>query len=311
MRFTHQELVERESQFPTGHRTGYAGYLTHMMQLREEFYGAFLVTKTPKQPTVDEIIAAFCEPPPEAFSKPYELTSDGLSALAKTVQRKYMPRFKNIRRSWAILLQHMPELMFDGDMPRDVLEMSTAHGATLEILRHHGHRVIGNDFANFLGRKGGPDSRFRGANELDLAAAADDHLLNSGDGTVQSWPYQPIIESLDLDVRLFDAGHVPYPFETRSFDCVLCFDALEHYCHPKDWMMIIREFTRLARQSVLLITNPVQGQMVSDAAYMEHFYAFQTQMRRYNENGFQCVHAGVNRNQLTVFKLMQVAAPGS
>ncbi|MCJ8335406.1 MAG: class I SAM-dependent methyltransferase [Epibacterium sp.] len=306
MRGNHAQLIYNERKFPTGHKKGYAGFLLDLETLREDFYAQFLETKTPKQPTVNEVIAAFGEAPPEKFSEPYDLTPEGLELISKSVQRKYVVRFKNIRRSWSILLQYMPELLVEGTAPRDVLEMSTAHGATLEILSHYRHRVLGNDFANFLSRKSGADTRYRGVNELDLTQVKDDHSLNQGDGTIERWPYQPIIESLGLDVRLFDAGHVPYPLDRKSFDTVMCIDALEHYCHPKDWMTIIDEFTQLARQSVLVITNPVQGHMVDDADYMAHFYAFQKQMRQFSKYGFQCVHAGINRNQLTVFKLARV-----
>ncbi|PTV95685.1 methyltransferase family protein [Rhodobacter aestuarii] len=306
MRWSHKELIEREAQFPTGSRKGYAGYLEELSQLRGDFYAEFLKQKIPKQPSVDEVIAAFDAPPPEAFSAPYALSEEAIAQLSKSVQRKYVVRFKNIRRSWHLLLQYMPELMVEEGARQDVLEMSSAHGATLEILRHFGHRAIGNDFANFLGRDGGLDTRFREANALDLAAAEDDHKLNHGDGAILNWPYRPLIESKGLDVRLFDAGHVPYPFEDNSFDTVLCFDALEHYCHPKDWLKIVGEFTRLARRSVLLITNPVQAHLLSDTTYMETFYAFQKAMRRYRDNGFACVYAGINRNQLTVYKLMHL-----
>lgn len=309
MRLDHARLIEHERRFPAGEKDGYAGFVKYLETLRREFYGRFLETRIPTQPSVNEVIAAFGAPPPQKFSEPYDISPEGLEQISKTVQRKYVVRFKNIRRSWSILLQHLPELMIEGGPSRDVLEMSTAHGATLEILRHFGHRAVGNDFANFLGRRGGADSRFRGVNEVDLSAVKDDHHLNRGDGTVENWPYQPIVESLGLDVRLFDAGHVPYPFERKSFDTVICFDALEHYCHPRDWMTVIEEFVRLARQSVLVITNPVQGHLVDDVDYVKHFHAFQQQMRQFSREGFQCVHAGVNRNQLTVYKLMRTHAP--
>lgn len=308
MRFNHAELIENEKKFPTGHPLGYDGFAEQVQVLRGQFYDDYLNNKAPKQPTINELIAAFDAVPPEAFSEPYALTEEGLAQVSKAVQRKYVVRFKNIRRSWANLIQFMPELMTSEGPACDVLEMSTAHGATLEILRHFGHRVTGNDFPNFLGGQGDADSRFRAANDLDLHSARDDHGLNSGEDAVLNWPYQPIIESLNLDVRLFDAGHVPYPFDDKCFDTVLCFDALEHYCHPKDWLRIIEEFTRLARRSVLVITNPVQGHMLADEAYMADFYAFQSAMRTYASGGFICVHAGVNRHQLTVFKLMNTAA---
>lgn len=309
MRRKHAELIEHERKNPAGLKTGYAGFLAEMERLRTELYQASRETGGLKQPSVNEVIAAFNDAPAEEFTTPYTLSDDGLEQVSNAVQRKYVLHFKNIRRSWSLLLQHMPELLVGGGRSRDVLEMSTAHGATLEILRHFGHRAIGNDFANFLGRRGGPDSRIREVNELDLTAMRDDQRLNTGDGTVASWPYQPIIESLDLDVRLFDAGHVPYPFEAKSFDTVLCFDAIDHYCHPKDWMVIIEEFTRLARQSILLVLNPINQYYLADPDYLHHFEAFQTAMRRYDKGGFQCVHAGLYRNQLTIFKLMRIGAP--
>ncbi|MFD2172773.1 class I SAM-dependent methyltransferase [Rhodobacter lacus] len=302
MRASHAELIEREQRFPAGHRLGYPGYAEEMRKLCAEFEADF----GPDPLSVNRVIAAFGALPPEAFSEPYRLDAEALERVSHTVQRKYVVRFKNIRRSWARLLEHMPELMVEGGPPRDVLEMSSAHGATLEVLRHFGHRAVGNDYANFLGWRDGPDSRFRDVNGAELSDTVDNHHLNSGDGPVTDWPYKPFIESQGLDVRLFDAGHVPYPFADKSFDSVLCFDAIDHYCHPKDWMTIIGEFTRLARQSVLVILNPVQQHLLTDESYMEPFRAFQSEMRSYRANGFSCIHAGLQRNRLTVFKLMHL-----
>jgi SAM-dependent methyltransferase len=302
MRASHRRLVEREAAFPTGHRQGYDGFLQEMKDLRTGFYADFLATRTPKQATVNEVIAAFDDPPPEDFVQPYQIAPEVLVNLARTIQRKYILHFKNIRRSWASLLQYMPELMAEGAAPRDVLEMSTAHGATLEILRHKGHRVVGNDYTNFLSPGAEANTRLRPVNGDDLTGlrGCNGHIA----GENGDWPYRLITESLGLDVRLFDAGSTPYPLAEKSFDTVLCFDAIEHYCHPDDWMTIIDEFVRLARRSVLVITNPVQGQFVDDDSYMVPFHSFQRAMRSYDKAGFQCVHAGLNRNQLTVFKLV-------
>lgn len=307
MRLSHSALVAQERRFPTGHRDGYAGFVREMAGLRDSFYAEFLATRRPKQPDVNEVLAAFDDLPPEDFAQPYAIDAATLDRMGRSVQRKYVLRFKNIRRSWAILLQYLPELMAPGAPRRAVLEMSTAHGATLEILRHKGHRVRGNDFPNFLGRGTGPDTRYRGVNEHDLALEVDDHGLNPNPGEVALWPYHAIIESLNLPVDLFDGGRLPYPYDDLSFDCVICLDALEHYCHPRDWLSVIDEFVRLARESVLVITNPVQAQNLGNAEYMEAFHAFQRQMRGYDRGGMRCVHAGINRNQLTAFKLMRMA----
>lgn len=303
---TAAEIVAREARFPAGNRQGHAGYLRDIAALRDHL---FRTSFRDRRLTPDEIIAAFDAPPPAEFTTPYPIDPETLAGIGRTIQKKYMMRFGNIRRSWAVLLEYMPELMAQGTAPRDVLEMSTAHGATLEILRRQGHRAVGNDYANFLGGASGLDSRFRGVNELDLDGRPDDQRLNAGGGPVQSWPYRPIIEAMGLDVRLFDAGRVPYPFEDGSFDCVICLDAIEHYCHPRDWMTVVDEFLRLARESVLVIANPLQRHLADDAAYLAALRDFQTAMRSLDRGGFRCVHAGVHRGQLTAFKLVRMGNP--
>ncbi len=307
-----KDLVHWERRYPAGQRGGYGEYVDHIKALRDGYYQEFLDNKRETLPSVDEIIAAFGEAPPEEFSRAYDVSDQDLEGRLEHIQRKYLLRFKNIRRSWSLLLQFMPELM-SKNRSLSILEMSTAHGATLEILRHFGHVVTGNDYANFLGRKGAVDTRYRRLNEFDLSRHMDDHGLQSisdddetGNGMID-WPYRPIIESVSLDVDLFDAGRVPYPYKDNSFDCVICMDAIEHYCHPLDWMGVVDEFTRISQQSVLLITNPVQKHRLDDAQYMNAFYSFQQAMRQYDKRGFQCIHAGIRRNQLTTFKLAKLA----
>lgn len=306
MKWSHAELLAREERFPTGHREGYGGFVRDIQALRDSYYAEFLADKTGRQPSVNEVLAAFDDLPPEDFAAPYAVDPAELDQMGRRLQRKYVVRFKNIRRSWAILLQHMPELMAPDAPRRSVLEMSTAHGATLEILRHKGHRVRGNDFPNFLGQGGLPDTRYRAINEFELPS---DGGAGSGVDTAV-WPYEAIIASLNLQVDLFDGGALPYPYDDQSFDSVICLDALEHYCHPADWMAVIDEFARLARESVLVITNPVQAQNLDRPDYMEAFHAFQRQLRGYDRGGMRCIHAGINRHQLTVFKLMR-ASPGA
>ncbi len=302
---SHRELVAWEKKYPTGRRGGYAEFREDLVTLRDRYYQEFLKSKAPRAPNVDEVIAAYDILPPEKFSKAYDLDADMLEGRLKGIQKKYILRFKNIRRSWAMLLQYMPELM-SGDRSLKVLEMSTAHGATLEVLKELGHDVVGNDYANFLGR-GDADTRFRNVNELDLNGARDDHGLNQGnDGQIMDWPYKPIIESIGIPVDLFDAGKTPYPYDAGWFDAIICMDALEHYCHPKGWMQIVDEFTRISRESVFLLTNPVQGHLVDDKSYMDAFYRFQKSMLAYSNNGFRCVTSGIHRNQLTAYKLVKI-----
>lgn len=306
MRHNHAGLIARDLAFPAGHRQGYVGYVEDLKRLRDRHYDEFLQNTVQRFAGVDEVLAAFDDPPPEEFTRPYDLTPEQIVQLRQNrVQRKYVSRFTNIRRSWALLLQYMPELMVKGAPQREVLELSTAHGATLEILRHKGHRVMGNDFPNFLSRRNSLNSRERGVNEFVPGVHRDDHGFLNDEGEAEGWIYQPIIESLGLDVELFDAGQVPYPFQARRFDTLITFDALEHYCHPRDWMVLVEEFTRIARRSVLIVTNPVQEHKLADAEYMAAFYAFQRQMRSLRHNGFETVFAGMYRHQLTVFKMMK------
>ena len=298
-------LIARDPVINGRRKRGHAGYVADLKSLRDTHYRQFLDNGEYRFARVDEVIAAFDAPPPEDFTLPYSLTPDQVARLAQhRVQRKYVKRFANIRRSWALLLQYLPELMGKHARPREVLELSTAHGATLEILRHKGHTVRGNDFPNFLGRKNDHDSRERGVNEGLPGQHRDDHGFLNDKGEAEGWLYQPIIESLGLEVDLFDAGQVPYPYADKRFDTVISFDALEHYCHPRDWLFIIDEMVRLARRSVLVVTNPVQEHKLSDPAYMEAFHTFQKDMRDYRDGGFECVFAGMYRHQLTVFKLM-------
>jgi len=243
---------------------------------------------------VNDILATYKSYPPEKYSKPYEIEDAALAGKLDGVQRKYLARFKNIRRSWARLVCMFPEGMVK-DRPLDVLEMSTAHGATLEILRDLGHHVVGTDFSNdalALGdAKGTPDRALNAALTVDVSTA--------------DWPYRPIIESLGLDVRLFDAGHVPDPLETDAFDVVMCFDALEHYCHPEDWMKIINEFCRIARKTVIVEINPIQRHRYADKAYTDAVNEFVRDMLTYDNSGFVCVFSQASFNQPRFFKLMR------
>lgn len=299
MRGTRAEIVAREQTLAKVGAESYDGYAA---LLDAHYHHLVSVPRRErKDHTPDDVLAAFGALPPRELCGPYPLSAAELSALTRRVQRKYVSRFKNIRRSWAILLRHLPELLAPGAPARDVFEMSTAHGATLEILRHHGHRVTGNDVIWTPGGRNGHDrigrrdpARASGAAEPDPAAGG------------ARCPYRPLTESVGLDVRYFDGGVLPYPFADKAFDAVICCDAIEHYCHPADWGEVVGEFVRLARRSVLLVMNPVMPGL-GDASYAAAVTAFRTRARQWSEGGFVCVHAGLSRHQLSVFKFMCVA----
>ncbi|MGB0507448.1 MAG: hypothetical protein ACPGGK_14740 [Pikeienuella sp.] len=230
------------------------------------------------------------------------------AGLGRPLQRKYIKRPRNIRRAWNRLELLLPELMHDNVSMKKVLEMSTAHGAVLEILRHFGHDVVGNDFANMLSANDGTvSSIFRPVNYTDDKRTTDDYgnaikLENPQDVV---WPYKNIIDSIDIPMRIFDAGQTPYPAEDKEFDVTICLQALEHYCHPKDWMVIVEEFCRITKGSIVIFLNPpVRAALKDEGNYMEYFNRARLALRKYNANGFSCVHTSIWFGQALGFKLM-------
>lgn len=243
---------------------------------------------------VNDFLAAYQNLPPEEFSKPYDLSDEDFESHLNNVQKKYLPRFKNIRRAWSRVLRYLPETM-NGQQSYRVLEMSTAHGATLEILRHFGHQVTGNDFSNAgLVLDEDQRSQLRDINVENLSDNVDQ----------EDWPYKPIIQALGLDVILFDAGKTPYPLNDDQFDILICFDALEHYCHPRDWVKVVQEFARVTRKTIVIEINPIRREMIGDESYVPYVQKFYDQMLSFNFAGFQCVATSTSFNQPRFFKLM-------
>jgi SAM-dependent methyltransferase len=175
----------------------------------------------------------------------------------------------------------------------------------LEILRHYGHDVVGNDFANMASRRAGQEmSQFRDLNDENFSRTEDDIGLPIEGVDEIDWPYRHIVESIDLPMKIFDAGHVPYPFEDKQFDVVICSQAIEHYCHPKDWMPIVDEFCRVSRKSVFVLLNRLIPEFRAKPEYNDAFTEFRHGMRTYNKGGFQCVGSFVHWDQALGFKLM-------
>lgn len=244
----------------------------------------------------------FGEEPPAELMTDYPLDAEGQERNA-AIQKKYAKRPLNIRRSWNRCQLYLPELL-STDTPHDVLEMSTAHGGMLEVIRHFGHNVVGNDYANMVSRRKGQDmSQFRSLNDADFKRFEDDIGIPIGEGEEPDWPYRHIVEALELPVRIFDAGHVPYPFEDKSFDVVMCFQAIEHYCHPRDWMGIVDEFCRLSRKTVFILLNRLIPEFRAQDDYRAAFDTFRRDMRGYRRNGFACTGCFVHWDQAYGFKL--------
>jgi hypothetical protein len=192
----------------------------------------------------------WCPPVPKDFPTQYEFGGYSEFQVIR-IARKYLWRKENIRRAWARVHHHFPETL-SGSKPLDVLEFSTAHGSMLEVWRHFGHRVRGTDFA------GWPDNYNPKAKR---PAFIDPAFENTHDNPRApqnlGWIYQPIIESLGLEVDLFDAGRVPYAYADKSFDVVCCYQAIEAYASRSTgsrlWMSFVAfPGRRLSSVSTLL-----------------------------------------------------------
>ena len=229
------------------------------------------------------------------------------AGLSRIVQRKYTVRARNIRRAWNRIELLLPELMSSTGPRKAILEMSTAHGAVLEVLRHFGHEVVGNDFANMLqDNEGAKSSVLRPVNFAGDQRARDDYgNLIEGEKTL--WPYKNIIDSIGIPMRIFDAGQTPYPVGDKEFDVTICLQAIEHYCHPDDWMVIVEEFCRITRNSIVILLNPpARAAQMAEDDYLASFNRARNDLRQYNSNGFRCVHSSIWFGEALGFKLMAI-----
>ncbi len=254
-----------------------------------------------KERTKADNLDLFGDGPPEELMSDYPLDAEGLERSSK-MQQKYAKRSRNIERCWNRVQLYMPELLTSP--PQDVLELSTAHGAMLEILRHYGHNVMGTDYANMAWSKDGAAmAQFRKLNDPTFEREVDDRG-NFIDPEKPDWPYRHVVESIDLPMTVFDAGVAPYPFEDKSYDMVMCFQAIEHYCHPEDWMDLIDEFCRISRKSVFVMLNRLIPEFRAKKDYNHAFNTFRREMRSYRKNGFYCVGSFVHWDQALGFKLI-------
>jgi hypothetical protein len=212
----------------------------------------------------------------------YDLANYGQEKISGRIAPKYLNRRANLRRSWVRICTHMPEATGSGEK-LDILELSTAHGAMLEILRGLGHRVAGTDFA----MPADAVKSYKKLREVEFGNfdKSHEHEIKPDN---PGWSYQPIIESLGLDVQLFDGGQTPYPFEDKSFDIICCYQALEAYAAPDDWDRIVTEFCRIARRAVIIGFNPPGKGQETDPSWPNTRPAWE-KLRTYNANGFQNV----------------------
>ena len=173
----------------------------------------------------------------------------------RRIMFKYLERNTNLALAWARVCHHMPEIVASGT-PLSCLEFGTAHGALLEVWRALGHDVVGTDFP------------WRAGNEPVLTPSRPWHRAalkacrDRGHGglmarPVEGWAYQPIIESLGLDVRMIDGRNRPDPFDDKSFDVVCAYQAIDAFAPPEEWADVVSEFCRIARRTVVVGFNPL------------------------------------------------------
>lgn len=222
---------------------------------------------------------------PEAFYDRYHLGNYSEQRIEQ-IMWKYLVRRNNCERAWVRILQHMPETL--NAKPLDMLELSTAHGAMLEIWRHFGHRVAGTDYDWAKGdakvQRKRSNKRWQFA-ELNLLRSKCHENPVADD--IEGWPYQPVIESLGLDVTLHDGGKLPYPFADKSFDYVCAYQAIEAYARPERWRAIVDEICRIARRCVVLGFNPPPVAERGDDRILAGCRAAWHDMLCYNRGGFE------------------------
>ncbi len=210
---------------------------------------------------------------------------------------KYLHRGQNCRRAWARINMHMPETLTTGES-LDILEFSTAHGAMLEIWRNHGHKVRGTDYAWAVEGSGAMHKGVRKTWHSDLLSQVKETAHeNTRSEPVAGWPYQSIIESLDLEVDLFDGGALPYGYADKSFDVLCCYQAIEAYAHPDQWLDILAEFCRVTRKTIVLGFNPQPVQHADDESYIAEARKAWLAMQSYRSNGFACVFFEVGQTR--------------
>jgi hypothetical protein len=233
-----------------------------------------------KKTTAQQKYAWFPEPPMDV-SAHYSLGNYEFSRVSAQIAKKYLDREANLKRAWTRICTHMPETT-TSHAPLDILEFSTAHGAMLELWRALGHNAVGTDYCV-------PEEFRRTYKKLSPDAAVfeteHDHTLAD---VKPGWVYQPIIESLGCDVRLFNAGETPYPFEDKSFDYVCCYQAIEAYAEPADWASVVDEFCRIARRAVVIGFNPPPLRADDRQGWDATTEAWE-KLRRYKRNGFSNV----------------------
>lgn len=133
---------------------------------------------------------------------------------------KFFDRTRTMQINWARLHSLIPDLLSRPKMK--CLDIGCGNGATLEILRWYGHEVVGMDFS---------------------ASMEND------------WKYKSLIESQGLNCVCHSGSNIPYPFDDKEFDLVICYGAITFFPPVSIWPKVLNEFARIAKSDILLGVN--------------------------------------------------------
>lgn len=140
----------------------------------------------------------------------------------KNLNHKFLKRNRTLDINWKRLHEKIPEVL-RSERSLNILDVASGNGATLEILRYYGHTAIGVDFTPGY---------------------------EKGD-----WLYRPMIESQNLNCVNHDCSILPYPFETKQFDFLICYGAITFFKPIDNWPKVLDEFARLSKKGFLVGVN--------------------------------------------------------
>lgn len=244
----------------------------------------------------------FEEPMWEDWKEDYPIDWSDPSILSEP-QGKYKIRRRNMRRARNRMQLFAPELMQYDGTKRRVFEMSTAHGSVLEVCRYFGHDVLGNDYVSSVKGGQGKSVLFRRLGDGAPERSEDDlgFALPAENEELIDWVYRPITQAMDIPVHLFDGGVLPYPEPDKAHDYLFCFQAIEHYTHPSDWISIIEEFCRITTTKIVILLNWNIVHTKHIDGYEEAFQKARIEMRDFNKCGFRCTGVHMDRGFATGF----------
>lgn len=98
------------------------------------------------------------------------------------------------------------------------------------------------------------------------------------------------------DGRYVQADICNLPFANQSFDCVYCFDVLEHV----DDVMALRELARVTRRR-LIVAVPKRDEIMPRFGLTFFHYQDRTHLRDYTDNSLRQLVTGVEHSQIQIF----------